>query len=508
MSLLLLTIVLTMMSERVGVPAPILLLAAGLGVSLLPGVPLIRLAPDVVFLLFLPPLLHSAAWETSWPDFHAHRFVIRNLALGLVLLTSGIVAAVAHAVIPGFSLAMGFLLGGIVAPPDAVAATAVLRDLPIPRRVVTILEGESLVNDASSLIVFRFALAAVVTGQFVFGGALQTFAVVVAGGVGIGLVQAYGVYLIHRFLPTNAAMDAALTLLTPYLLYLTAESFHVSGVLAVVTGGLLQAHLLRGTLGYESTINLHGFWNTLVFLLHGFVFLLMGLQMPTIVAGLHGVSLGAAIGYGLLISAVVIVVRLAWVAGEAALRYAWGRRREPLVWGEVVVIAWSGMRGIVSLAAALAVPLSLAGEAAFPQRNLLLFITFIVILVTLGVQGLTLSPLARRLRFAPDTASHAPVALQADLIYAAVAHLHRRYAAELRQEPTFQQVVQELEQQLVPPVANADPAHARYRQMRQELIDVRLRRVQHLRRRRAYAEELLRECENRLHLEEGQLLLS
>ena len=233
---------LTMLSEKLQVSYPILLVISGLLISLIPGMPSLRLQPDLVFLIFLPPLLYAAAWNTSWTDFWKMRRAIALLSFGLVFFTSAAVALVSHAIIPDFTLAFGFLLGGIVSPPDAVAATSVLQGLKVPRRVVTILEGESLVNDASSLIVFRFALAAIITGQFTFADASRQFALVAGMGIVIGLVIAYLVYLIHRFFPTTASIDAALTLITPYTMYITAEHFHFSGVLSVVSGGLFLTY--------------------------------------------------------------------------------------------------------------------------------------------------------------------------------------------------------------------------------------------------------------------------
>ena len=229
---------LTMVSNKLKISYPILLVISGLLISMIPGVPVITLDPDLVFLIFLPPLLYAAAWNTSWKEFWKAKRPISLLAFGLVIFTSAAVALVSNAIIPGFSLAFGFLLGGIISPPDAVAATSVLQGLKVPKRVTTILEGESLVNDASSLIVFRFALAAIITGQFELWTATQTFALVAFMGIVVGVGIATIVYFIHRFFPTTASIDAAITLITPYIMYLTAEHFHFSGVLAVVSGGL------------------------------------------------------------------------------------------------------------------------------------------------------------------------------------------------------------------------------------------------------------------------------
>src|SRR5258705_9012405 len=233
-SLLLVIVILTMISNRLKIPYPILLVISGLLISMVPGIPSVVLDPDIVFLVFLPPLLYAAAWNTSWFDFWKAKRPISLLAFGLVFFTSAAVAFVSNAIIADFSLAFGFLLGGIISPPDAVAATSVFQGLKVPKRINTILEGESLVNDASSLIVFRFALVAILTGQFHLGQAAKTFAIVAVMGILTGLVIAGIVYVIHRFFPTTASIDAALTLIAPYAMYIAAERVHFSGVFAVV----------------------------------------------------------------------------------------------------------------------------------------------------------------------------------------------------------------------------------------------------------------------------------
>ena len=286
LSLLFTVSMLSMLSQKLGISYPIFLVVAGLAIGFLPGIPPIRLQPDLVFLVFLPPLLYAAAWNTSWKDFWQSRRSISMLAFGLVIFTSATIAVVAHALIPDFSLAMGFLLGGIISPPDAVAATSVLQNLPVPKRVVTLLEGESLINDASSLIVFRFALAAITTGQFVLWKAGTDFFLVSIIGIIIGLAIAHVVYAVHRFLPTTPSIDTALTIISPYLMYIAAEHFHYSGVLAVVSGGLFLSFRSHEIFAYGSRIQIMPVWETLVFILNGLVFILIGLQLPDIISGL------------------------------------------------------------------------------------------------------------------------------------------------------------------------------------------------------------------------------
>ena len=314
------------------------------------------------------------------------------LAFGLVLLTAVAVAYFSNWLIPDFPLALGFLLGGIVSPPDAIAATSVLANVKVSRQVTTILEGESLVNDASSLIVYRFALAALFTGKFVFWKAGMDFLTVIFLGTLIGLAIAHIVYAIHRWLPTTPSIDTGITFISPYLMYIVAEHFHYSGVLAVVSGGLFLSYRSQDIFDYGSRLTTASVWNVVVFLLNGIVFILIGLQLPGVIRGLGEYSLRAAIGYGVAISLVAIVVRLIWVYPGAYLPRLISqrvRRRETRPPSkQVFILGWSGMRGVVSLAAALAIPIALPGGEGLPHRNLILCITFIVILITLVFQGL------------------------------------------------------------------------------------------------------------------------
>jgi Na+/H+ antiporter len=399
LGLLLAVCLLFPLSQRLRVPYPILLVLSGLGGSLLPGLPVLEINPEVIFLVFLPALLYEAAWLTSWPDFWKWRRLISFLAFGLVFLTAGSVAVVAAAVIPGCTLALGFVLGGIVSPPDAVAASSVLRTLAVPRRLLAVLEGESLVNDASSLIVLRFALATVLSGTFVWQQAATSLVLVTGVGIAVGLAVALVFYALHRWLPTSPSTHTVLTLVAPYSMYLLAEAAHGSGVMAVVSGGLfLSYHSARL---FSPTHRQQGLstWATVGVVLNGAVFLLIGLQLPLILRGLHGYSLWQALGYGLLIAGVVVVTRLV-VAQLASAFSHWVSRFIRVSdanpgWRGPLVAGYAGMRGVVSLAAALSIPLLGSDGQPFPQRNLLLFLTFVVILVTLVGQGLTLPLLIR-----------------------------------------------------------------------------------------------------------------
>jgi CPA1 family monovalent cation:H+ antiporter len=227
-----------MLSQKIRVSYPIFLVIGGLLIGFIPGMPVISIDPEIIFLIFLPPILYEAAWFTSWHEFWKWKRAIGFLAFGMVFITSICVAFASSALIPGFTLALGFLLGGIISPPDAVAATSVLKGLKVPKRFTAILEGESLVNDASSLIVFRFALVAVMTGHFVLQEAVVSFFVAAIMGVAVGISIGAAIYLLQRFLPTTPSLDTVMTVITPYVMYLAAEQFHFSGVLAVVSGGL------------------------------------------------------------------------------------------------------------------------------------------------------------------------------------------------------------------------------------------------------------------------------
>lgn len=511
---------LTMLSEKLRVSYPILLVVSGLLISLIPGMPSISLQPDLVFLIFLPPLLYAAAWNTSWKDFWKMRRAIGLLSFGLVIFTSAAVAIVSHAIIPDFTLAFGFLLGGIISPPDAVAATSVLQGLKVPKRVVTILEGESLVNDASSLIVFRFALAAIITGQFTLLDATKQFALVALMGIVIGITIAMIVYFIHRFFPTTASIDAALTLITPYAMYITAEHFHFSGVLAVVSGGLFLTYRSQDIFNSESRIQIAGLWDTLVFLLNGFVFILIGLQLPGIISGLGNYSVGQAIGYAIVISIVTIIVRIIWVFPGAYLPrmlFKSIRKNEPNPgWRTVFLVAWSGMRGVVSLASALAIPLTLAGDA-FPHRNLILFITFVVILITLVMQGLSLKPLIRLLKI--EATDHEKeklkaLALRIRLAETVLSYLDTNYPEETENNDTYKRVRDRYERMIEITRRKLETGEAeteeasflpQYRQMLLELVYIRRRELNYLRHKAEYSEELIREREWELDLEEARL---
>jgi Na+/H+ antiporter len=387
-------------AQKLKISYPLFLVLAGLAISYIPGIPVVSIDPDIIFLIFLPPLLYDAAWYTSLNDFLKWKRAIGLLSFGLVICTSVIVAFAATAFIPGFTLPLGFLLGGIIAPPDAVAAASVLKNLKVPKRVMTILEGESLINDASSLIVFRFSLAAIITGGFSFHEAALSFFVVTFMGIGIGLAIAHLIYLKHQYLPTTANIDAAFTLVTPYFMYLAAEQFHFSGVMAVVSGGLYLSYRSHEVfVSGQTSLQASNVWSTLVIMLNALVFILIGLELPVIIKGLDGYAVSSAWLYGILISVIVVAVRFLWIYPATFLpRWLFKKIRDTEAnpgWKGPFVLSWAGMRGVVSLAAALSIPSAVSNGIPFPLRNLIVFITFVVILVTLVLQGFTLPYIIR-----------------------------------------------------------------------------------------------------------------
>ena len=404
--LLIAVAVLALVARKINISYPILFVAAGLVLGLIPKLPKVRLEPELIFLFVLPPLLYPAALFTSWRDFRVNLRPIGLLAIGLVLFTTVAVAYLAHYYM-AMPLASGFVLGAIISPPDAIAATAIAERLSVPRRIVTILEGESLVNDATALVAYRVAVAAVVTGTFSMPHATGQFFLVGLGGNAVGLFVGWLAEHFHKRVD-DAPIEITVSLLTPFAAYLLAERLGVSGVLAVVTTGLYLGMRMPELLSYKTRLQGGPFWDTLEFILNGFVFLLIGLQLPEVLRTLsgHAISVQRLVWYALLISLAVIIIRILWVFPATylpRLMFKSIRRRDPYPsWRHVTIVAWTGMRGVVSLAAALAVPLVMQNGSPFPARELILFLTFVVIVATLIVQGLSLPLLIRGLGIQDD----------------------------------------------------------------------------------------------------------
>jgi CPA1 family monovalent cation:H+ antiporter len=405
--LLAVVLALTAVARKLLVPYPILLVVGGLAIAMVPGLPAVRLQPDLVFLVFLPPVLWSAAYFTSLRDFRQNLRPISLLAVGLVIATTAAVAATARAVVPGLGWPAALALGAIVSPPDAVAATAVARRLSIPRRVITILEGESLVNDATALVLYRSAVAVMVGGSFVLRESIVQFVLSAVAGIAIGIVVGIATRAALRAIDDSFSAIAA-TLLAPYVAWVAAESVHASAVLACVAGGLYVRQHFSAVVAPVTRIQARAVWDLLIFVLNGIIFILIGLQVATLRQSVPLHELGSQLWQGAVVSATAIVVRLIWVPIAAYVPRLLSprlRARDPMPpWPQIFILAWTGMRGIVSLAAALALPLATAAGMPLPHRDEIILLTFSVILTTLVLQGLTLTPLIRRFDFGPDDA--------------------------------------------------------------------------------------------------------
>ncbi len=399
--LMVVLITLTAIANKRKLPYPVLLLAAGLIIGFVPQLPDLALNPDVVFVIILPPLLYDAASKTSWHEFRTLIRPISALAVTLVFFTTVAVAVTAHFLMPGFSWPLAFVLGAVVSPPDAVAASGIIKGLGLNKKVITILEGESLVNDASALIAYRYAVTAVTTGTFVLWQAGIQFLFVAGVGIIIGVVIGYLFVIAHKLIGNYPVVETCFTLLSPFISYLAAEQVHTSGVLAVVSTGLVISWRSPEVFSYQTRMRTKLVWDTLIFLLHGFVFILIGLQLPLIIKGLGNYPLSSLLGYGLVISLVTIIVRIIWVFAGSFLQKHFQKKgttaddelaneNESNTWKNVLVVAWTGTRGVISLAAALALPLLLADGSPFPKRHSIIFLAFVVIFVTLVVQGLSL----------------------------------------------------------------------------------------------------------------------
>lgn len=512
---------LAMVSEKLKISYPILFVICGLLISFIPNVHEILLNPNVVFLIFLPPLLFFSAWTTSWKNFVANRKQISLLAVGLVVFTSTAIALLAHFLIPTFPLALGFLLGAIISPPDAVAAASVLQNLNISPRVSSILEGESLVNDASSLIIFRFALAAIVTGQFSMWEATGDFFIVAGMGIVTGLILSIAIYAIHKYLPTNSDIDTAMTIIAPYIIYLTAEYLGFSGVMAVVTGGLFLSSRSHKVFSFQSRLQVNAVWRTLNFLLNGFVFILIGLQLYRIVHGLKIFTFKQASFYTIIVCLVTIAIRLLWIYSFAYISYLVRRRRnaaskEKFNAKATFIIGWSGMRGIVSLASALSLPLLLPDGSDFPHRNIILFITFGVILFTLVLQGLSLPILIRLLKISyigRDSIHDQEAAMQTRLETECLNYLLSQYPNEENGNSAASLLISRFRKTIGVADNTSNNKNStgpdlfaeEYQRLLIQLVTVRRRELQKIRNERIYIDEIINTREYELDHEEARL---
>jgi CPA1 family monovalent cation:H+ antiporter len=517
--LLLFIIVFGLLAEKLRTPYPIVMVAGGLLLGFVPGIPRVILNPDLVFLVVLPPLLYAAAWTTSWRDF-SHNFVsIFLLAFGLVGFTVASVALLAPIVFDGFDWRLGVVLGAVVAPTDAIAATAIARRVGLPSRISDTIEGESLINDATGLLALQFGIAILVQKQVptVFHG-LTTLVWLTSGGIAVGLLVGVITYYVARHI-NDSEIQITLSILIPYVAYLAAQGVHASGVLAVVSSGLFLSRCSASFLSPSIRLRAYSVWDLLNFVLNGLVFVLIGLQLPAILASIRGYTGSALLLDGAVFSIVLILLRLvwvfpgAWVSWLVRTRLFHHKEARPRI-RRTFVVGWTGMRGVVCLAAALALPVVLSDGSAFPQRTLIVFLAFSVICVTLVVQGITLPALIRALGLASagDTNREEQEARRI-VIEAAVTHLIEAQGKDSKEAaPLYEQLTRHYRQRLanVQPGKSREDAADRGRFLRLFLEALRVERETAIRLRNEsfINDEVLRRMEHELDLTESRLMMA
>jgi len=508
LALLVVVAVLVTISRRIRVPYPVLLLLGGLVVGLVPGIPRLELDPEIVFLVVLPPLLYVSAFLTPIRDFRTNLKNISSLAIGLVAVSAGVVAVIAMALVPGMSWPLAAALGAIVSPPDAVAATAIAQRLAVPRRIVSILEGESLLNDATALTIYRAALGASAAAATVsVVGSLGSFVFVAVGGILIGLAIGWVTSWVRIHL-TDTPVEITVSLITPYAAYLPAELLGVSGVLAAVTAGLFLGRRSSRIMGSEARLAGRAVWESLVFLLTGVVFLAIGFQISSISRQMDRTTLLQLAAVGVLVSLALIAVRAVWVFA-LSLRDLLVKDQRRIRLRESIVLSWAGMRGVVSLAAALAIPITLPGSA-LPARDAIIIITFTVILVTLVGQGLTLPLVIRAVGLGGDADDgHEESHARRELIDEALRRIddlekkwpdHKPLIDQLR--TGYQHRAEHEEQLHEAPGNEAEQELVEHRQIRSDVIDAQRDALAAMRDRGAIDDDVMRNIERELDLEE------
>ena len=509
-----------LLARRTGVPSPVLLVLMGLGVAALPGDTTVSLDPDVVLVLVLPPLLYSAALESSLLDFKANTRPILLLSVGLVFFTAGVVGTVAHLVIPGLPWAAALALGAIVAPPDAVAAISIGRRVGMPARMQTIIEGEGLLNDATALVLYQVAVAVAVSGAFSPAKSAGQLLLASVGGLAIGLIVAWLIIQVRRRLE-EPLVENVLSLATPFLAFLPAEQLHVSGVLAVVVCGLVLGHRTGTLLSSVSRLQTQPVWRVVVFLLEGGVFLLIGLQLPDILSGMNAYPAGQLLIWSSAVVLAVLVSRPLWIVPATYLPRRLSpklRERDPSPPLRVTMaLSWAGMRGVVSLAAAFALPLQTDDGQPFPQRDLLLFLVFVVILVTLLMQGLTFGTLLNRLGLRHDrqamllaqaNAQHAAVRAALAKLDQAVAERPEdaevagklRLLAEARSNSRWERLAEVRDSE------EPETPSATWRRLRAMMLEAERTELTAMRNAGRLPDEAMREMQQQLDFEEAALL--
>ncbi|WP_351232507.1 Na+/H+ antiporter [Streptomyces sp. NPDC002133] len=505
-------------ARRTPVPAPLMLVAAGLIASYVPGMPDYALDPHIVLPLILPPLLHTAALDSSYLDLRANIRPVALLSVGYVLFATFAVGWIAYQLVPDLPLTAALVLGAVVAPPDAVAATAIARRLGLPHRITTILQGESLVNDATAITAYRVAVAAALGEGVTWAGSIGEFALAAVGGVAVGLVLMVPIHWLRTHLK-EALLQNTLSLLIPFVAYAAAERFHASGVLAVVVVALFLGHR-AWQVDFATRLQEAAVWRMVAFILESSVFALIGLQLPYVVQGLGAYGVRESALYALGVFVAVVVVRFVWVFPSAFLPRVLSRRireREPgVTWRTPLIVGWAGIRGVVSLAIAFSIPLTMEGGEPFPARNLVLFLTFTTVIGTLVVQGLTLPMLIRVLKLPqPDAQAEtlAEAQAQSEASRAAEELLEALLADERNALPgpladRLRRVVERRRNAVWERLGAANPitgesADDTYRRLTREAIEAEREVFVRLRDERRIDDEMMRTLLRRLDLEEA-----
>ena len=508
LALLIAVAALVTIARRLGIAYPVFLVIGGLGLGLIPGVPRIDIDPDLIFLIVLPPLIYIASYFTPISGLRQNIATIISLAVGLVLASELATAVVAHALIPDITWAAALVLGAIVAPPDEIAATAIAARLAVPRRIVTILEGESLLNDATALTMYSIAVAAAGGRLFSAAFAVTMFTVAVLGGCAIGLAVGWLIAWIRTRLD-DTPVEMTMSLLTPYATFLPAERVGVSGVIATVVAGLYLGHRGSRIMGADARLTGRAMWDMITFLLNGFVFIVTGLEVPLL---LRGFTRGAAlelIGIGIAVSLALLLVRALWIFGTVYVpERLRGRSDSPSGGACAIVLSWAGMRGVVSLAAALAIPTTV------PARDAIVIVTLTVIVFTLLGQGLTLPWLIRRLKLASDEPRRREEEAMARqrLLEAATQRIDELYPGWPGHHPlldqlreTYRHRSEHIERQRDPVVGEEDRELIEHREIKRTVIDSERKALAQLGAGGEITSEVLRGLERELDLEERRM---
>jgi Na+/H+ antiporter len=518
--LLLFVVALGLLARKLAVPYPIVLVIGGLLLSFIPGIPKVTLNPDLVFFVILPPLLYSAAWLTSWREFSYNLVSIFLLAFGLVTFTTLAVTEAGQWLLPGFDWRIGLVLGAIVAPTDAIAATAIAKRLGLPKRMVDILEGESLLNDATALLALEFGIGLLMQGHVpTFTSGLTRLCYLTFGGIGVGLLIGQIIHLVEDRID-DAPIEIVLGILTCYVAYLTADFIHASGVLSVVTCGLFLSRMSSHYFSPSVRLRSSAVWESFTFVLNGLVFVLIGLQLPFVMGAIRDHNLATLLLYGLAFSGLLILLRVVWMFPGAYLatvirRLIFHHNESMPPARRIFVLGWTGMRGVVSLAAAIALPQTLSNGRPFPQRNMIIFLAFSVILVTLVLQGLTLPWLIRALGLAGTAEEHPEEAeARRTILQTALDHLQEyKEKAAPTSEEVYDDLAQHYRSRLIALAEGGDGEkdsispdfYSRYLELSQELLRVERETAIQLRNRGRIGDDLLREIEHELDLSEARL---